>query len=119
MPPRDPTELRLRIRVIRGGEILLGPGKVDLLDAIRRLGSLRAAAEDLRMSYMRAWKLVQTMNQAFRSPLVEMARGGAVRGHALLTAAGAEVLEIYRDMEKAAGSASTASFRKLRGRIRE
>ncbi|MEP6801186.1 MAG: LysR family transcriptional regulator [Acidobacteriota bacterium] len=97
----------------------MGPGKADLLDAIQRGGSLRAAAEGLGMSYMRAWKLVQTMNQAFRSPLVEMERGGAGRGHALLTAAGEEVLKIYRDMEKAAGSASAASFRKLRARIRE
>src|SRR5436190_3906502 len=51
--------LRPRLRVLRGQEIVLGPGKADLLDAIARTGELRRAAGELNMSYMRAWKLVQ------------------------------------------------------------
>jgi hypothetical protein len=59
-----------RIRVRRGDEIALGPGKVALLEAIHSGGSLTVAARGLGMSYMRAWKLVQTMNACFREPLV-------------------------------------------------
>ena len=79
-------ELRPRIRIVDGdGTIVLGPGKADLLDAIARTGSIRAAAAELGMSYMRAWTLVKTMNAAFRAPLVEKERGGAAQGGAQLT----------------------------------
>ncbi len=68
---RHKLVLRPRIRVTTGrGVIAMGPGKADLLDAIRNNGTIRAAAEDLGMSYMRAWSLVRTMNTAFRAPLV-------------------------------------------------
>ena len=90
-----------RVRVRRGDEIALGPGKVDLLDAIERTGTLASAAEELGMSYMRAWRLVQTMNACFREPLVETARGGAARGRATLTETGREVRGLYRKMEEA------------------
>ncbi len=105
--------LRPRIRVTCGDEILLGPGKADLLDAVRRRGSLRAAARELGMSYMRAWSLVRTMNRAFRDPLVAASRGGAGHGGAALTPTGARVLALYRQMESASLEAMAADWRRL------
>jgi len=101
--------LRPRIRIVRDdGTIVLGPGKADLLDAIARTGSIRAAAEELEMSYMRAWNLVRTMNSAFRSPLVEKERGGPDQGGAQLTRRGKTILKLYRQMEtKASKSIET------------
>jgi molybdate transport system regulatory protein len=115
---RTAPTLRLRIRVLREGEILLGPGKADLLDAIRRRGNLRAAAVELGMSYMRAWKLVQLMNRGFREPLVHTDRGGAERGHAALTDAGDAVLEGYREMERLGRAAALPTFRRLVRRVK-
>ena len=74
----------------------MGPGKADLLDAIAAEGSLAAAARELGMSYMRAWRLMREMNELFRKPLVAV-RPGA-RGGALLTAEGERVLALYRAM---------------------
>jgi len=105
--------LRPRLRVTRADEILLGPGKADLLDAVRRRGSLRAAARELGMSYMRAWSLVRTMNGAFREPLVAASRGGAGHGGATLTLTGARVLALYRAMESASLAATAADWRRL------
>jgi molybdate transport system regulatory protein len=93
------SSLHPRLRVRRGGEIALGPGKVDLLDAIEKTGTLGGAAQLLGMSYMRAWKLVQTMNACFREPLVETSRGGNLHGKAVLTEAGRSVRDLYRRME--------------------
>jgi molybdate transport system regulatory protein len=104
--------------VLRGSAIALGPGKADLLDAIRRRGGLRSAAAELSMSYMRAWKLVRTMNASFRDPLVELSRGGATGGGARLTAAGREVLALYRRIERAGVSAAAAPWKRLRSRLR-
>jgi molybdate transport system regulatory protein len=91
--------LKPRLRLVRGGTILLGPGKADLLEAVRGTGSLRQAAASLGMSYMRAWTLLKTMNTAFRKPLVALARGGAGHGGAALTPTGERVLTLYRAME--------------------
>ena len=114
MPRRKPElEIRPRFRVIKGDEILLGPGKADLLEAIDRTGSIRQAAVELGMSYMRAWTLVKTMNEGFRSPLVESSRGGSGRGGASLTKTGRTVLELYREMERD----SLAAIRSARGRL--
>ena len=91
-----------RLRVLLGSAIAIGPGKADLLDAIARTGSISGAAREMGMSYRRAWLLVETMNQCFRKPLVEAARGGPGGGGARLTELGREALARYRDMESKA-----------------
>ena len=110
-----PHSIKPRIRITDDdGTIVMGPGKADLLEAIRRSGSIRAAAEELGMSYMRAWTLVRTMNAAFRSPLVEKERGGSAQGGAQLTDRGRKVLELYRTMEEKARRAITKEWARLR-----
>lgn len=106
--------LNPRFRVVRDGEVLLGPGMATLLETVHRTGSLRVAADDLEMSYMHAWGLVKTMNGAFRDPLVALSRGGAVRGGARLTARGEEVLALYREVEAEARRAVAGRWRRLR-----
>ena len=58
----------LRFRVVLRPGVALGPGKADLLEAIRETRSLTAAATRFGMSYKRCWSLVQEMNAAFRTP---------------------------------------------------
>lgn len=108
------AELKPRLRVLAGDQIALGPGKVALLDAIASHGTLAEAARSLRMSYMRAWKLVQTMNACFKSPLVATARGGLQKGQAVLTAEGEEALRLYRRMEEESRRACEGAWQELR-----
>ena len=108
------SRLRPRLRVLRGEDVVLGPGKAELLEAIARTGELRGAAAALGMSYMRAWKLVQMMNGAFRDPLVETTRGGTGHGAARLTKAGRTVLALYHEMERRSLAAAGPAFRRLR-----
>ncbi len=89
-----------KFRIHFGTEIAIGPGKADLLEAIRDTGSISSAARQLKMSYKRAWNLTDTMNRCFREPLVDTATGGGGGGGARLTAFGAQVLKHYRSMEK-------------------
>ncbi len=111
--------LRPRIRVFRGHDVVLGPGKADLLEAIRKLGSIQDAARSLGMSYMRAWKLVQTMNRGFREPVVTTVRGGAAHGGAVLTETGEAALSLYRKMEAAGLRAMAPAWRRLSRHIRQ
>ena len=94
-----------QIRIMFRKAIAMGPGKADLLKAIDASGSISAAARSLGMSYRRAWLLVDTMNQSFKSPVVETLTGGQKGGGARVTDTGHEVLRRYLDMEaKAAAS---------------
>lgn len=106
--------LKPRLRVVRDGEVLLGPGMAQLLEAIGRTGSLRVAAGELGMSYMHAWGLVKAMNRAFRAPLVALSRGGAGHGGARLTELGEEVLVLYGEMEAEARRALEGRWRRLK-----
>lgn len=113
------TVLKLRLRVLHGSEIALGPGKVALLDAIEEAGTLAGAAQALGMSYMRAWKLVRTMNACFREPLVETSRGGAGHGKAALTPAGRRARALYRAMEAACLQAAEPAWAELTAQLAE
>ncbi|AHM04669.1 DNA-binding protein domain protein of ModE [Roseibacterium elongatum DSM 19469] len=95
---------RLRLRLVIGAA-RFGPGKADLLEAIRDTGSIAAAGRRLGMSYKRAWSLVEEMNDAWRAPLVACVRGGAQGGGAALTGQGAQVLSLYRRLEHRAALA--------------
>lgn len=88
-------ELRVQVRIVP----LIGPGKIQLLEAIDRHGSISAAARVLGMAYPNAWKLLDNLNRHFREPLVERVMGGRRGGGASLTDTGRTVLEIYRSME--------------------
>ena len=99
--------------VLRPG-VALGPGKADLLEAIRETRSLTAAASRFGMSYKRCWSLVQELNAAFRTPLVETEKGGTGGGGgARLTELGAHVLGRYRQMESDAVAVIDAGVRDL------
>ena len=105
------TAIRFRLRITRGDDIAVGPGKIDLLEAIARAGSITGAAKELGMSYRRAWLLVDTMNRCFASAVVTTEAGGTRGGGTALTPLGAEVVRRYRNIEKAATKATTADFR--------
>ena len=105
--------VRFRIRINKGKQIAVGPGKIDLLEAIIDTGSITHAARQLGMSYRRAWLLVDEMNRAFRSPVVATAKGGPSGGRTVATALGEEVIRRYRTMETLARTAARAEIKSL------
>ena len=115
----DSDAPRLRIRILFGDDLMLGPGKADLLEAIREFGSIAAAGRSMTMSYKRAWSLVEEMNRAFKAPLVDSARGGAKGGGASLTKTGEEVLANYRKLEKITADAGTAQLDAIRAMLKQ
>ena len=98
--------LKLKIQILCGDEIAMGPGKADLLDAIALHGSISAAGRALGMSYRRSWLLVDTMNRCWNDRLVETVAGGGRDRGARVTEAGRAVLAAYRALEGAALTAT-------------
>ncbi len=103
-------ELSLRID-LPGGRI--GPGKIRLLEAIAREGSISAAGRAQGMSYRRAWELVDALNRLLGIPVVATSSGGARGGGAALTPAGAALVADYRAIEAAARRAAAPRLRAL------
>jgi molybdate transport system regulatory protein len=98
----------LRLRLQRQGDILLGPGRADLLTYIAESGSIAAAGRRMGMSYKRAWALVESMNTTFQERLVLAAKGGAGGGGARLTPLGTRMLAAYRGLEAATATAGAS-----------
>jgi molybdate transport system regulatory protein len=94
---------RLSIRIDLAGGARIGPGKVALLEEIGRSGSISAAGRAMKMSYRRAWQLVEDLNRTL-GPVVVTAAGGAGGGGARLTEAGTTLVQQYRAMEEAASA---------------
>jgi molybdate transport system regulatory protein len=95
-------KLRFRIRVTRGEEIAVGPGKIALLEAIRDQGSITMAAKSIGMSYRRAWLLLDELNHALRKPATASAQGGPHGGGSVVTSEGEALIHAYRELERQA-----------------
>jgi molybdate transport system regulatory protein len=92
----------IRFRIDFGPQLAVGPGKIALLESIRRSGSLSQAARELKMSYRRAWLLLDSLNGAFAQPVVLTNTGGRRGGGSQLTDLGEELIRTYRAFEAAA-----------------
>lgn len=117
--PLIPAPPRLRLRLVFGSGVMLGPGKAELLERIRATGSISAAGRQMQMSYKRAWMLVETLNAMFRDPLVASSRGGPKGGGAVLTAAGEAVLALYRGLEQTAAQSGASQISALHALLRD
>ncbi len=113
MTPKKPTT-SIHLRAMLAPGIAIGPGKADLLAGIRDTGSIAAAGRGMRMSYKRAWQLVEELNHSFRVPLVEASKGGTGGGGAQLTRAGEDVLARYARMCAATSEAVAVDLAALR-----
>jgi len=94
---RHAAAVSVRLSVTQ--EARIGPGKIALLEAVGRTGSIAAAGRELKMSYRRAWLLIDSLNRMFDEPAVRASPGGAHGGGAALSALGHELVAAYRAIE--------------------
>ncbi len=69
-----------------------------LLNAIRESGSLSSAADEMNMSYRKAWGKIREIEEKLGFNLVEKHRGGAEGGHTNLTTEGNELMNAYIEL---------------------
>jgi len=109
------THLQLRLRF--PGDHSLGPGKVQLLEAVQACGSISAAARSMEMAYRHAWVLIDDLNQLFGAAVIATSTGGRAGGGARLTPLGEEVVRRFRAMERRTARAVAADVAALETRI--
>ena len=111
-------EVRFRMRIRSADAVALGPGKVDLLEAVREYGSISAAARSLDMSYRRAWLLIDELNRSLKSPATHSEQGGQSGGGCMLTPVGETIIRLYRDVEEKAQRSCAKQISELTRLIR-
>jgi len=82
------------------GEGILGKGKWQLLKEIEAEGSLKAAAENLGVSYRKAWNDLKKAEDKLGYNLTEKQRGGKKGGKSVLTDKGRKLIEAYDALNK-------------------
>jgi molybdate transport system regulatory protein len=110
---------QFNLRVVKGNIKAIGPGKIALLEAIRDTGSISAAARKLRMSYRRAWMLVDDLNRRLSKAVVETTPGGKSGGGTTLSPAGHKLVDLYRGIERKALRHTSTATRALLGLLTE
>jgi molybdate transport system regulatory protein len=111
--PKARPEVRFRMRIRSGGAVALGPGKVELLEAVREFGSISAAARSLDMSYRRAWLLIDELNRSLKSPATHSEQGGQSGGGCTLTPVGEAIVRLYREVEEEASRSCAKQIAEL------
>lgn len=92
--------IRARFWVMGKKDGYLGIGRIQLLENIQQYGSINRAAKEMGMSYKKAWKLIEELNQMSTAPLVVKSQGGKAGGGTCLTEEGLRMVGKFRQIEK-------------------
>jgi molybdate transport system regulatory protein len=82
-----------------GGDGYLGEGRFQLLFAIDRAGSLRKAAEELGISYRKAWGDIRAAEAHLGFELLRRQRGGSSGGSSALTERARQLLLAFEKVK--------------------
>lgn len=89
----------IKIRIQLKDNSHIGPGKVLLLEKIEETGSLSRAAKSMGISYRKAWRLINELNNSSIKKLVHAKPGGeGVRG-SQLSEEGKDFIRLFRKIE--------------------
>jgi len=84
--PSGPVDFVIRSKLWiedKNGKVVFGLGRYRILDAIRRLGSLQAAAAELKMSYRAVWMRIRASEiRMGRQLVVREGRGSRLTPYA-------------------------------------
>lgn len=112
------SEKLLKLRINHEGQTALGPGKIELLEMIALYGSISAAAKQMKMSYRRAWELVDVMNRCFDQPVVLSVAGGPHGGGAQVTPFGKVLIQAYQQILQKASDAAAIELTLIRQHLK-
>jgi molybdate transport system regulatory protein len=108
----------IRFRIDFAENSSIGPGKVALLEAIQVHGSVSAAARAMKMSYRRAWLLLESLNQAFSEKVSVNRAGGIGGGGVQITPFGVVLIKRYREIEQRFSDLSNEYLKDIKARVK-
>jgi molybdate transport system regulatory protein len=78
------------------GNRFFGPGPLELLERIEKTGSINQAAKEMKMSYKKAWEIINTLNEQAAKPLIATQTGGTKGGGSVISEEAKELIAYYR-----------------------
>lgn len=112
MEKKDQLAYKMTLR-LKKGEIFFGPGVSDVLILINKNGSLSKAAQEMNMSYNKAWRIVQKAEKQWGAKLIESQVGGTQGGGSRLTAEGKDLAEKYERFKKESAKYVDQCFKEI------
>jgi molybdate transport system regulatory protein len=89
-----------------------GDGPARLLSGVEQWGSLRKAAQELGMSYNKAWRILHAAEERLGFALLDRSVGGSLGGGSQLTPEARDLMTRYRAVAAEAAEVLEAAFQR-------
>ena len=97
------------------GRVIFGTGRVRMLEAIDRLGSMNKAAKELNMSYRALWGRIKSTEERIGAKVLVTKPGGGKGCGSALTPTGKRLLENYKRLKERIIKVADQEFKKIFG----
>ncbi len=94
---------------------IFGDGPYDILNRVKRTGSLRQAAFEINMSYSQAWNLIRVLEKKLGFKLLKRKIGGVEGGGSELTEEARVLQEKYKNFYEQAEKSINAIYQEMFG----
>lgn len=94
------VKLKSKLWIEINGVKCFGPGPCTLLEYIDETGSISQAAKKMKMSYKKAWEIVNRLNEVTEHPLVSTNTGGEHGGGSFVSEKGKEIMRNYLQLQE-------------------
>jgi molybdate transport system regulatory protein len=95
------------------GNVIFGSGRVRMLEAVDRLGSMNKAAKELNMSYRALWGRIKSTEDRIGAKVLVAKPGGGKHCGSSLTPTGKELLEKYKRLRERVLKIADGEFAKI------
>lgn len=102
---------RANFWIEKEGKVVLSSWRVRLLEAIAKTGSISAAAEEMNISYRRAWDKIHECEERLGVKLVDTQTGGLGGGGSQLTEAASNYIERFHQFTSGLNELISQRFR--------
>ena len=99
-------------------KVIFGSGRMRMLEAVDRLGSMNKAAKELKMSYRALWGRIKSTENRMGAKVLTTRPGGGKGSGSILTPIGKRFLENYRRLSHRIIEQADREFDKIFGDTR-
>jgi molybdate transport system regulatory protein len=93
------------------GQLIFGTGRLYILQAISRHGSIHAAAQELQMSYRAVWGKIRATEKRLGQDLLDRKTGGVRGGGSKLTPFARQIIDRFEKLNDLTRASADELFR--------
>lgn len=95
------------------GNVIFGNGRLRILEAIDRLGSMNKAAKELNMSYRALWGRIKSTEERIGAKILVTKLGGGKNRGSALTTTGKRLVKSYKRLKDQIVKVADQKFEKI------